>query len=163
MRIPMALFVLFAALAANDAEACSCIKGSQSDAFRGASAVFIARLAAIDQTRIWRAQGAGKHEVATLEVLEAWKGKWLPGDSVRVEGDVFNASGMCDASIVNDPPWSVDPQGKPLKFSGLWLMYVSGDEPFQHSLCSWSKPLELGIGELAWLYQRATPLPTRKR
>lgn len=133
-------------------EACSCpMPGSVREALAKATVVFrgSAVSVSVDQNPIGtNTVRTYVTERATVQVLEVWKGSLKVGDRVSVESSV--GVGACGRSLTNSPS-SIDevlPGGEiaPMKLSGEWIIFADGEQPFQVSLCSLSRPIEAAGG-----------------
>jgi hypothetical protein len=125
-------------------------------ALQSASSVFLAVVKSVSHTAI-SGDSSGRYvtEVATFEVLEGWKGK-RPGETVVMRSNI--GPGPCGISAVNDPLW-LEEAGTPVKFSGVWLIYAYGSEPYELSMSTRSVPIDVGgARDLVDLYRLAKPL-----
>jgi hypothetical protein len=85
-------------------------------------------------------------EDATFRVVETFKGRFVAGSMIHIVSDI--GPGPCGQSAKNDPV-GLEVVGKDGKthaptFSGRWLIYGYGPEPWSLNLTSRSSPMEFG-------------------
>lgn len=128
--------------------ACSGSAPKLEDAFNHADVIVVAQLVAAE---LIPAEGdtSGRlvTESAVFKVMESFKGALAKGDLVHVRTNL--GPGSCGRSARNNPPWieSFDERtGKPVvpKLSGKWLIYGTGQEPYELSMLMRAAPLEYG-------------------
>jgi hypothetical protein len=85
-------------------------------------------------------------EIARFRVLEVFKGEIRPGEAVATHALIWR-SGGCGIGVRNDPVWiqeverGQEPVPLPLP-SGRWVLFGSGKQPFELSLCGRTSPWE---------------------
>lgn len=151
--VPLA--VLSGTVSGSSAMACSCaMPKAVSFELAESTAVFRGRAIVVAHSPVGGdPQWHQITEVATLEVLEVWKGDFKVGDHVQIRSSI--GSGQCGRPVTNDPPSieQVQSDGKvqPAKISGEWVIFARGHQPFEISLCSLSEPIETAADVVAEL------------
>jgi hypothetical protein len=89
--------------------------------------------------------GRYRVEHAVFVVTEVFKGPHRVGDTIHVRSEV--GPGICGRSVRNDPPWLEEFDERSIEstpvFSGEWIIYADGKEPYELSMCSRSFPMNL--------------------
>lgn len=89
--------------------------------------------------------GRYRVEHAVFAVTEVFKGPHRVGDTIHVRSEV--GPGVCGRSVRNDPPWLDEFDERSIQsapvFSGEWIIYADGKEPYELSMCSRSFPMNL--------------------
>jgi len=128
--------------------ACSGSPSKLAYAFEHADVVVVAQLVSSELTPTdGDTSGRLVTENAVFKVMESFKGSLAKGDLLQVRTSL--GPGSCGRSARNNPPWieSFDERtGKPVvpKLSGKWLIYGSGQEPYELSMLMRAAPLEYG-------------------
>ena len=160
MRSSLLTAVLFlGGLADAAAVTCTC-PGPRSieSALRHSTLVVLANAISIEQQPT-RGDSTGRFvtETASFKIMESWKGPYRRGATIAISSPL--GPGACGMSARNDPPWldSIDPATHAVRhpaFSGLWILYASGNTPYEISMCSRSTPFEYGgRAEMKTLYR----------
>jgi len=134
-------------LGSSIASACSGSPPKLEDAFNHADAVVVAQLVSTELTPTeGDTSGRMVTENAVFKVIESFKGSFAKGDLLHVRTNL--GPGSCGRSTKNNPAWieSFDERGKPIvpKLSGKWLIYGSGQEPYELSMLTRAAPMEFG-------------------
>ena len=129
---------------------------SVSNAFREAHFVVIAKAISIHQQRISEDGVPYVVEKDTFKVLQAFKGPYAPGNLLLYVTTI--GMGTCGVSAKGIK--AMDRSGK-LRFyvfSGRWLLYGVGSEPYELDLMGRTAPMEYGgEAEVKELRRLATP------
>jgi len=163
-RIATVLLMLSLCMPGESVACSSPPRASVEKEAESASAIFLAKLVSTKRIPVPDDEsGQLFTEVATFLVLEAWKGDHSPGDTVVFQS-ILSGSGSCVVSAINDPQWIEDVSGAEVKFSGIWLIYAFGQEPYGLSGTGRNTPLEYGGAEdLQTLYRLFVPLQSRHK
>jgi len=154
--------------------ACSCVgHDDQSEeqqierAFTDADGVFVAKVVSVKHSLLPEdPEGRYLIEEASFVISEVMKGSHKLWEVVRVRSEL--GGGTCGRRARNDPPWLEEAnETEPRIFtasvvSDEWLIYASGVQPYELSLCDRSFPTNLRSGSDAE-YLRATQLHSGKK
>lgn len=115
---------------------------SVPDAFREADFVVIAKVISIHQQRISHNGVTDVIEKDTFKVLQVFKGRYSPGNLLHYVTTI--GIGSCGVSAKGVQ--AMDKRGKLRRFdfSGTWMLYGNGPEPYQLDLMSRTAPMEYG-------------------
>jgi hypothetical protein len=115
---------------------------SVPDAFREADFVVIAKVISIHQQRILHNGLTDVVEKDTFKVLQVFKGRYAPGTLLHYVTTI--GIGTCGVSAKGVK--AMDKRGKfrRFDFSGTWLLYGNGPEPYELDLMSRTAPMEYG-------------------
>lgn len=129
---------------------------SVSDAFREAHFVVIAKAISIHQQRISEDGVSYVVEKDTFKVLQVFKGPYAPGNLLLYVTTI--GMGRCGVSAKEVK--AMDRRGKLrlYDFSGTWLLYGAGSQPYELDLMGRTAPMEYGgEAEVKELRRLATP------
>ena len=128
--------------------ACSGRPPKVDDAFNRADVVVVAQLVSSELTPVeGDTSGRAVTENAVFKVVESFKGSLGKGELLHVRTQL--GLGSCGRSAKNNPPWieSFDERtSKPIapRLTGKWLIYGSGQQPYELSLLTRAAPMEYG-------------------
>lgn len=152
-----AIVVLLAAVLGGEAVACSCAppRGSEQEqiaqAYAQSDSVTLAKIEAVTQFPVAENPNYLVEEV-TFRIVEVLKGHHIVGSTVHTRSVL---GGACGKPAKNNPPWitEMNERGEEsaVVFSEEWLIYASGSEPYELSLCSRSGPLNLRGRDVKYL------------
>lgn len=148
--------IVLSSLVGGDCLACSPdlrIMNSVGESLKSSNVVALAYLESLESVPIPDGEyKGGTRENAKFLVLEAWKGRLVPGAHIETVTTIWNAN--CGISAVNSPRWIVDKNGRAAPVSRVWLLYLGGKEPFQLTIGRRSSPLNIqGAEDLPELYR----------
>jgi len=129
---------------------------SVSNAFREADFVVIAKTISIHQQRISENGVPYVVEKDTFKVLQAFKGPYAPGEFLSY----ITTIGMGSCGVSAQGLKAMDRRGKVrfYDFSGTWLLYGVGSEPYELDLMGRTAPMEYGgKAQIRELRRLATP------